>query len=448
MICNYIPQYLMKLTDLKNKRRNILLASAIAVSVCTSSFLWLSPKTEMISKDFAVAEKQYTQMLRTQTDLRAFPRTINKDGSVKTTDVWDWTQGFFAGGLWYIYEHTKKPEWKAAATKWTEALEEAQFLTQHHDVGFVMYCSYGNAMKFEKDPVKLAKYRKILIQSAESALTRFDPKVGLIKSWNTKASWDRKTTWRFPVIIDNMMNLEMLCYVSKLTGNPKYKKVAVSHALNTMKNHFRADYSTYHVVDYDANGKVLHRQTNQGYSDNSTWSRGQGWAIYGFTMMYRETKDKRFLEAARKAADFYLSQPNLPKDKIPYWDFNVNQKGYTPDWDYASRKLSYIPRDASAGALVASGLLELSTFAKDDNKYFKSAEQMLKSLSGSEYLAKPGRNSGFILKHSVGSFPHNSEIDVPLIYADYYFLEALSRYSKLPLSSTSALLPVFPGGNR
>jgi unsaturated chondroitin disaccharide hydrolase len=421
----------MKLTGFNNKKRNLFLASALAVSVSASAFLWMSPKTELIKKDFTVAEKQYAQMLRTQTDLTEFPRTANTDGSVKGTDVWDWTQGFFAGGLWYIYEYTGKPEWKAAATKWTEALEQAQFLTQHHDVGFVMYCSYGNAIRFEKDPAKLALYRKILIQSAESALTRFDPKVGLIKSWNAKASWDKKTTWQYPVIIDNMMNLEMLCYVSKLTGNPKYKDVAVSHALNTMKNHFRPDFSTYHVVDYDAGGKVLHRQTNQGYADNSTWSRGQGWAIYGFTMMYRETKDKRFLEAAQKAADFYINHPNLPKDKIPYWDFNVNQKGYTPDWDYAARKLSYIPRDASAGALTASGLLELSTFAKDGNKYFKSAEQMLKSLSGSEYLAKPGTNSGFILKHCVGSFPHNSEIDVPLVYADYYFLEALLRYQKL-----------------
>lgn len=413
------------------KRHNLLLTSALAISITASSFLLLSPKTELIKKDFTVAEKQYSDLLKTSTDITRFPRTSNADGSVRTTDVWDWTQGFFAGSLWYLYDYTKNPEWKAAATKWTEALEQAQFLTQHHDIGFVMYCSYGNAMKFEKDPVKLAKYRKILIQSAESALTRFDPKVGLIKSWNSKVSWDKKTTWQYPVIIDNMMNLEMLCYVSKITGNPKYKEVAISHALNTMKNHFRADYSTYHVVNYDSNGKVLNQQTNQGYADNSTWSRGQCWAIYGFTMMYRETKDKRFLETAQKAADFYLNHPNLPKDKIPYWDFNVEQKGYTPDFDYNANKIAYIPRDASAGALAASALLELSTFSKDGAKYFKSAEHILKSLSGSEYLAAPGTNSGFILKHCVGSLPHKTEIDVPLIYADYYFMEALLRYSKL-----------------
>lgn len=421
----------MKLTGFKTNKRNLLLATALAVSVCASSFLWFSPKTELLKKDFTVAEKQYSQLLKTSTDLTQFPRTTNADGSVRSTDIWDWTQGFFAGGLWYIYEYTGKPEWKAAATKWTEALEQAQFLTQHHDVGFVMYCSYGNAIRFEKDPKKIEQYHKILIQSAESALTRFDPKVGLIKSWNKKASWDKKTVWQFPVIIDNMMNLEMLCYVSKLTGDPKYKDVAVSHALNTMKNHFRPDFSTYHVVDYAPDGKVLHQQTNQGYSDNSTWARGQGWAIYGFTMMYRETKDERFLEAAQKAADFYINHPNLPKDKIPFWDFNAEQKGYTPDFDYNANKISYIPRDASAGSLTASGLLELSTFAKDGSKYFKQAELMLKSLSGDKYLAKPGTNGGFILKHSVGSLPHKSEIDVPLVYADYYFLEALLRYQKI-----------------
>ncbi len=421
----------MKQNNLNRERRYWLMLAALVVTISASSYLWLRPKSEMIKKDFAVAEKQYGNLLKTSTDITRFPRTINKDGSVRSTDIRDWTQGFFAGGLWYIYEYTGKQEWKDAATKWTVALEQAQHLTQHHDVGFVMYCSYGNAIRFEKDPKKIELYNKILIQSAESALTRFDPKVGLIKSWNSKASWDKKTIWKYPVIIDNMMNLEMLCYVSKLTGNPKYKDVAVSHALNTMKNHFRPDYSTYHVVDYAADGSVLHQQTNQGYADNSTWARGQGWAIYGFTMMYRETKDERFLNAAQKAADFYINHPNLPNDKIPYWDFNVEQKGYKPDFDYNSNKLSYIPRDASAGSLTASALFELSTYAKDGKKYFTQAELMLKSLSGDEYLAKPGTNGGFLLKHSVGSLPHKTEIDVPLIYADYYFLEALLRYKKI-----------------
>ena len=185
----------MELNKLKKNTRYKLMALGLVVTLSLSSYLWQLPKNEFIKKDFSVAEVQYKQLLKTSNDLTQFPRTA-KDGLVKTTDVWDWTQGFFSGGLWYIYEYTKKPEWKAAATKWTEALEKAQFLTQHHDIGFVMYNSYGNAMRLEKDPVKLDKYRRILIQSAESALTRFDPKVGLIKSWNAKKSWDNKITWQ------------------------------------------------------------------------------------------------------------------------------------------------------------------------------------------------------------------------------------------------------------
>lgn len=412
--------------------KNSLIVGSIALAFAVSS---CSSKQDFVKKDFKDAEKQYELMLKQSTDLTSFPRTTNPDGTVKGTDIWDWTQGFFPGGLWYIYEYSQDPKWKAAAEKWTEALEEAKFLTQHHDVGFVMYCSYGNAVRLEKDTAKINKYNKILIQSAESALTRYYDNVGLIKSWNEKKSWDGKTLWKYPVIIDNMMNLELLFYVSKLTGDPKYKNAAISHADRTMKNHFRADYSTYHVVDYDAKtGEVLHQQTNQGYSDNSTWSRGQGWAIYGYTLMYRETKDPKYLEHAKKVADFFIDHPNLPKDKIPYWDFNVEQEGYTPDWDYKGQnKLNYIPRDASAGSLAASALLELSTYleGQEKQKYFGAAEEMLKSLSSKEYLAEPGTNSGFILKHSVGSFPHNNEIDVPLIYADYYFLEALLRYNKI-----------------
>ncbi|MGV3546538.1 MAG: glycoside hydrolase family 88 protein [Pedobacter sp.] len=407
----------------------------LKVTAITSLFLTATVgNAQMLKKDFEVADKQYKMMLETQHDLTSFPRSTDENGAVKGVGVFDWTGGFFPGVMWYIYEYTKDPAWLTSATKWTTALEKGKDLNQHHDIGFVMYCSYGNALRLEKDPKKIEEYNKILIHSAKTALTRFDPKVGLIKSWNRKASWDGKTMWQYPVIIDNMMNLEMLCYVSKITGDPVYKNAAISHAVKTMENHFRSDYSTYHVVDYDPQtGKVLHQQTNQGYSDNSTWSRGQGWAIYGFTMMYRETGDKLFLEAAKKAANFYLNHPNLPKDKIPYWDFNVGQKGYQPDWKTDNRiNLAQIPRDASAGALVASGLLELSTFVKKKQKqfYFKNAETMQKSLSSDKYLAKTGTNGGFILKHSVGSFPHNFEVDAPLVYADYYFLEALLRYQK------------------
>ncbi len=386
--------------------------------------------SDFVASDFALAKDQYQLLLGS----RDFPRTLDTAGRVVGTDEWDWTGGFFPGALWYIYEYTKDPEVKANATIWTEKLEKAKDLTQHHDIGFVMYCAYGNALRLETNPDKIKQYQQILVHSAQSALKRFDPKVGLIKSWNEKASWDGKTVWKYPVIIDNMMNLELLFFASELTGDPKYKHAAISHADHTLKNHFRSDYSTYHVVDYDPNtGAVTHQQTNQGYADNSTWSRGQGWAIYGYTLLYRETREDKYLEAAKKAADFYMNHPNLPKDRVPYWDFNAGQQGYRPDVDYSNRKLKVIPRDASAAALVSSALLELSTYTSgaDAKRYFDFAEGTLKTLSSSEYLAKRGTNGGFILKHSVGSMPHQSEVDVPLIYADYYFLEALLRYRNL-----------------
>lgn len=389
---------------------------------------------DMVEHSFDTAREQYTYLMKNATEMGTFPRTLNREGELVGTDEWDWTGGFFPGGLWYLYEYNQDSTVKAAASQWTEALENAKDLTQHHDIGFVMYCSYGNALRLEKDSAKIKAYEAILLHSAASAMKRYDPRVGVIKSWNEKASWDGKTVWKYPVIIDNMMNLELLFFASMKTGDPKYRNAAISHATKTMKNHFRDDYSTYHVVDYDtATGEVLHQQTNQGYADNSTWSRGQGWAIYGFTLMFRETKDTVFLHTAKKAADYYMNHPNLPEDKVPYWDFNAGQEGYVSDVDFSSRQLDYIPRDASAAALVASALLELSSYCSGEEaqKYFEFAESTLASLASAAYLAKTGTNGGFLLKHSVGSLPHDNEVDVPLIYADYYFLEALLRYKAI-----------------
>ncbi|MFC6999143.1 glycoside hydrolase family 88 protein [Rufibacter roseus] len=378
---------------------------------------------------FNVAEKQYQNMLSVAQDLKKYPRTTAPNGSLRYTDIHDWTGGFWPGSLWYVYEYTKDPKWREAAERWTESLEKNQYNDTHHDIGFMMYCSYGNGYRLTGNP----KYKDILIQSAKTLISRFDPKIGLIKSWNEKMSWDGKTMFKYPVIIDNMINLELLFFATEQTGDPVYRNVAIQHADNTLKNHFRPDYSSYHVVNYDAaTGQVLHRETNQGFSDNSTWARGQGWAIYGFTVVYRETKDPKYLEAAKKMADFYLDHPNLPKDKIPYWDFNVNQPGFTPRWKYDPNKLSYVPRDASAAAVVSSALVELGQhLGSKGRKYQKGAQDILTSLASDDYLAQPGTNNNFLLKHSVGSMPHGVEIDVPLVYADYYFLEALIRNQKL-----------------
>lgn len=252
-----------------------------------------------------------------------------------------------------------------------------------------------------------------MLIGAKSLATRFDPKVGVIKSWNKFQSFD------YPVIIDNMMNLEFLFWAARESGSKEFYNICLSHADSTLKHHFRPSGSSYHLVCYDKNGKVLRKKTAQGYADYSAWARGQAWAFYGYTAMYRETKKKKYLAQAQQITSYILNNPNLPKDKIPYWDYNAPN---IPNEE----------RDASAAAITASALLELSTMrvAKAED-YFKNAEATLQSLSPPAYKAKIGENNYFILMHSTGHKPANSEMDMPLIYADYYYLEALLRYQAL-----------------
>lgn len=395
----------------------------LLVSVCCLS---CTEKKQggMVENVFSVAERQLAAQLKAVPEPVAFPRTI-RNGELYTTKMNDWTEGFYPGCLWYIYENNRDESWKQSALKWTEALEPLKKLTNHHDIGFLMYCSFGNAYRLTGNEA----YKDVLVESARSLCTRFNEKTGCIESWNYRKAWNGKDEWFFPVIIDNMMNLELLYFATKVTGDSLFAKVANKHAATTARNHFRDDYSSYHVVNYDEEtGEVLHKATCQGFSDNSTWARGQAWAIYGYTMAYRETKNPDFLNMAVHTADFWLNHPRLPEDGIPYWDFNAGQEGYVPDWNYDPQRFKVIPRDASAAAIAASAFLELSEYVTEGKKYFKAAEQILQSLSSSEYVAEPGTNCNFILKHSVGSIPHGVEIDVPLVYADYYYLEALMRY--------------------
>lgn len=341
------------------------------------------------------------------------PRSVNPNGTVRLADKNDWTTGFFPGSLWYGYELTGDKKLATQAKRFTLALDSVRYITNTHDMGFMLYCSYGNAYRITGDKI----YLPVLQDGAKNLYARFSPTVGVIRSWDFP--W-----WHYPVIIDNMINLEYLYWAANQFNKPAYAQAASTHATTTMKNHYRKDYSSYHLVDYDpVTGKILRKATHQGLTDESAWARGQAWGLYGYTMCYKNTQDPKFLNQAEHIASFIMNHPRMPKDKIPAWDFDVHNA--------VDIEQGAAPRDASAAAIIASALLDLSTEVKDGKKYFDYAEDILKSLSSDAYLAKPGENSYFILKHSVGAFLYNSEIDTPLDYADYYYLEALKRYKTI-----------------
>ena len=362
------------------------------------------PRSIWVGYDFEKLKEQLEKEICIDS-LRAQP-AAELIGTRRVHDIYDWTSGFFPGSLWYVYEFTKDESVKAEAVKYTELLNPIRKYTGTHDLGFMINCSYGNALRLSPaDTIKA-----VIVETAGNLCSRFDEGVGCIRSWDFGH-------WNFPVIIDNMMNLDLLFSASKLTGDPYYKDVAIKHANTTMNNHFRDNYTCWHVVSYNNDGTVEMRETFQGKNHDSSWARGQAWAVYGYTATYRETQDKKYLDFAVNIADMIMSKVKTD-DAIPYWDYDAP---VLPD----------TPRDASAAAVTACGLLELSTMVQDGAKYFDYAEKILKSLSSDQYLAAPGENQGFILKHSTGSLAHGSEIDVPLNYADYYYLEGLQRYMNL-----------------
>ncbi|EOR94357.1 glycosyl hydrolase, family 88 [Arcticibacter svalbardensis MN12-7] len=405
---------LLLMMNLIIKKGIMLCSFALMLQSCGSNKF-------LTDKHFAYLEAQSSRTLKAIPDYgdTVIPRNVNKgSGKWHYVGYQDWTSGFWPGELWYLYEATGNQKWKTEADKFSRLLTPlSQMPAIDHDLGFMVYNSFGNGYRLTGNP----DYKEILLRSADTLATLFNPKVGTILSWPRPVpnmEWPQHNT-----IMDNMINLELLFWASKNGGSQKLYDMAVSHAEVTMKNQFRPDYTSYHVVIYDKEtGKKIKAVTHQGYADNSMWARGQSWAIYGYTMCYRETKNPEFLDFAQKVTDVYLNK--LPADLIPFWDFN------DPDIPNA-------PRDASAAAVTASALLELSTFVPDKSKakeYRQKAEKMLAELSSDGYLSK-NTNSAFLL-HSTGHKPNNSEVDASIIYADYYYIEALLRLKKLKEGQT------------
>jgi len=368
----------------------------------------------LLNGNLNLAVKQFDQLLHLSLEEDKIPRTLKEDGqSIKfVKNDYDWTAGFFPGICWQMYTLTEEEKYLKAAKHFQEKFMDHRTDSSTHDLGFVFNNSYGKAYEL----LKIEEDKKVLIDAANALVSRYNENVGAIKSWDVTDGWKISRKWEFPVIIDNMMNLELLFNVTNLTADSAYYWIAVNHANRTLENHFRQDYSSYHVVDYNpVSGEVVVKETHQGYAHESSWARGQAWALYGYTMCYRYTNNPDYLEAAKHIATFILDHPNLPEDLVPYWDFDAP-------------RIPGEPKDASAAAITASALLELDGYCAVD--YLEPALRMLKSLASEDYMEQGENNNRFILKHSVGNYPAGKEIDVPLIYADYYFIEALYRLKK------------------
>jgi len=370
------------------------------------------PIQEVVNGALDFSMQQSLRMAAKYADsTEVLPRSF-ANGEMVTSDSRWWCSGYFPGVLWHLYDYSRDDRVLDLARNYTSRIEREQHVTEHHDIGLMLYCSFGNGFRLTGDP----HYREVLLTGASSLATRFNPEIGLIRSWD----WNRHR-WQYPVIIDNMMNLELLLWAARASGKEAFREMAVSHADQTLIHHYRTDESCYHVVSYDTLSGHPHVKENfQGLADESSWSRGQAWGLYGYVLMYRETGNPRYLGQALKITDFLINHPNMPDDYIPYWDFNAPR---IPD------EL----RDASAGAIMASAWIELSRYVHEElaGRLVNIVETQLRTLASPAYTAELGENGDFILKHSVGFMLENAEVDVPLTYADYYYVEALMRYKRL-----------------
>jgi unsaturated chondroitin disaccharide hydrolase len=391
------------------KKRLLLIYQILIILSCSPNEDRGYLSKDFLNKELDFCAEQYKLMAQTCPD-SLFPKTFIDNNLVTSNSEW-WCSGFFPGGLVYLYEYTGDRYFNDQVLNRFKYLEKEKLNSRDHDIGFKIYCSFGNMLRVTDD---LSKYKPIIIEAANTLLTRYNPEMGVIRSWN---NW--KEEWQYAVIIDNMMNLELLLAATTLSGDSTYFNVAISHADRTEENHFREDNSSYHVLSYDTlSGKPHLKQTHQGFSDESSWARGQAWGLYAYTFMHKLTGYERYLDRAVKIAEFILNHPNLPHDLIPYWD-------------YDAKTIPNAPRDASAAAITASALVTLSELTKVNNdKYLKAANTIVRTLSSPEYKAILGENGNFILKKSVGSLPNDSEVDVPLSYADYYYIETLMKLKR------------------
>ena len=401
------------------KINKVMSGLVMAISLCACAPKVVS-NTLDVDQELNYCNEQIQKTLSRIGDTTMIPRNIlagQSEWNLVPVKIEEWTVGFWPGILWYNYENTKSEEMLEAARHYTDILEPLTTLPAYdHDLGFQVFCSYGNGYRLTGDE----KYKQIILNAADTLATLFNPKVGTILSWPREVE---PNNWPHNTIIDNMLNLEMLYWAAANGGNKELYDIATKHAETTMKYHFREDGSSYHVAVYDTiDGHFIKGVTHQGYADDTMWARGQAWAIYGFTMVYRETKDKKFLRFAEKVTDIYLKR--LPEDYVPYWDFDAPN---IPDE----------PKDASAASIVASALLELSQLEDDPVKavdYRNAAVNMLITLSSNEYQSRE-KNSAFLLR-SVGHKPNGSEINASINYADYYYIEALIRLSNLKSSQS------------
>ena len=397
--------------------KKIVVGLAVVLGFCTCAHQPSGTLDVNKALDYCAKQTQRTLTeLKTDSgiDYTMMPRNIMADEqhwNCRKATKEEWCAGFWPGVLWYDYEYTKDKQVLEEAENFTHSLKFLSHIPAYdHDLGFLVFCSYGNGYRLTKNPA----YKQVILDTADTLATLFNPIVGTILSWPREVE---PRNWPHNTIMDNMINLEMLFWAAKNGGNPYLYDIAVSHADKTMKSQFRPDYTSYHVAVYDTiTGNLIKGVTHQGYADSTMWARGQAWAIYGYTVVYRETKDPKYLDFAQKVTDVYLDR--LPEDKVPYWDFD-------------DPSIPNAPRDASSGAVVASALLELSTYLPNGTgkRYKDAAIEMLTSLSSDSYQS--GESKPSFLLHSVGHWPNHSEIDASIIYADYYYIEALLRLKRL-----------------